>query len=67
MHKVAIETYATCELEGTLFINFLTGFIHRPEVYLDGLSLSVAAHGITPRSVALDIPVADYARDQLLL
>lgn len=63
MHKVAIDTYAACDLDGTLFINFLTGFIHRPEIYLEGLNNAVTAHGITPRSIALDVPVADYARD----
>lgn len=63
LHKQAIETYASCDLDGFIFINFLTGFIHRPEVYLEGLSQAVEQHGITPRSVVLDVPLADYVRD----
>ncbi len=63
MHKVAIDNFAACDLEGYLFVNFLTGFIHRPEVYLDGLSQAVSRHGITPRCIALDVPLADYVRD----
>ncbi len=63
LHKQAIETYAKCDLDGFIFINFLTGFIHRPEVYLEGLSQAVEQHGITPRNVVLDVPLADYMRD----
>lgn len=63
MHKLAIDTFAACGLEGHIFINFLTGFIHRPEVYLEGLSQAVERHNLTPRSVALDVPLADYVRD----
>jgi len=63
MHKQAIDTFAECDLEGYLFVNFLTGFIHRPEVYLEGLSQAVSKHGITPRCIALDVPLSDYVRD----
>lgn len=63
LHKQAIETYASCDLSGYIFINFLTGFIHRPEVYLEGLSQAVEHHKITPHNVVLDIPLADYVRD----
>ncbi len=63
LHKQAIETFAQCGMEGFIFINFLTGFIHRPEIYLEGLSQAVEQHGITPHSVVLDVPVADYVRD----
>lgn len=63
MHKLAIDTFAACDLEGYIFINFLTGFIHRPEVYLEGLSKAVDHHHIMPRCIALDVPLTDYARD----
>lgn len=63
MQKVAIDTYAACDLEGYLFINFLTGFIHRPEVYLEGLSQAVERHHVTPKHIALDVPLTDYVRD----
>lgn len=63
MHKVAVDSFAKSDLDGTLFVNFLTGFIHRPEVYLEGLSQAVDRHHLTPRSIALDVPLADYVRD----
>lgn len=63
MHKLAIDTFAACDLDGYIFINFLTGFIHRPEVYLEGLSKAVEHHHIMPRCIALDVPLTDYARD----
>ncbi len=63
LHKKAIETFAHSGLDGFIFINFLTGFIHRPEVYLEGLSQAVAMHSIAPCSVVLDVPLADYIRD----
>lgn len=67
LHKQAIETYATCELDGFVFINFLTGFIHRPEIYLEGLAQAVEQHDIAPCSVVLDVPLADYVRDMTKL
>ncbi len=51
------------DLEGFIFINFLTGFIHRPEVYLDGLNQAVDKNHLLPRYVALDVPLLDYAKD----
>jgi len=63
MHKQAIDTFAACDLDGYIFINFLTGFIHRPEVYLEGLSQAVERHHLMPRSIALDVPLTDYVRD----
>ena len=63
MHKNAIECFIAGDLEGYLFINFLTGFIHRPEVYLEGLRLAVERHHVLPRTIALDVPLVDYAKD----
>lgn len=63
MHRQAIDCFVSGDLEGVLFINFLTGFIHRPEKYLEGLSQAVERHQLLPRSVALDVPLLDYAKD----
>ncbi len=63
MHRQAIQCFNDSDLEGFLFINFLTGFIHRPEVYLEGLSQAVERYQILPRAVALDVPLIDYAKD----
>jgi EAL domain-containing protein (putative c-di-GMP-specific phosphodiesterase class I) len=63
MHKQAIQCFVESDLEGFLFINFLTGFIHRPEVYLEGLSQAVDRHHLVSRAVALDVPLIDYAHN----
>ena len=63
LHKQAIECFVGSDLEGYIFINFLTGFIHRPEVYLDGLSQAVSRTHVRPASVVLDVPLGDYAKD----
>lgn len=63
LHRHAVESYIASDLDGYLFINFLTGFIQRPEVYLEGLSHAVSRSEIRARAVVLDIPFADYARD----
>lgn len=63
MHRQAIQSFIGCDLEGFVFINFLTGFIHRPEVYLEGLSQAVEQCGMPARSVVLDVPLSDYAQN----
>lgn len=63
MHKQAIEAYVESDFEGLAFINFLTGFIHQPDAYLEGLSQAVERHGIAPQLIALDVPLVDYAKD----
>jgi EAL domain-containing protein (putative c-di-GMP-specific phosphodiesterase class I) len=63
MQKLAVSCFAHNDLEGFLFVNFLTGFIHRPEIYFEGLSQAVDAHGLLPRNVVLDIPLGAYTRD----
>lgn len=67
LHKQAIECFVGSDLEGYIFINFLTGFIHRPEVYFDGLSQAVTRMHVRPASVVLDVPLGDYARDMAKL
>jgi EAL domain-containing protein (putative c-di-GMP-specific phosphodiesterase class I) len=63
LHKQAVEAFVSSGLEGYLFINFLTGFIHRPEVYFEGLSQAVSRTHLRPASVVLDVPLSDYAKD----
>ncbi len=67
LHKQAIDAYVASDLEGYLFINFLTGFVHRPEVYLDGLSQAVSRAHMRPGAVVLDVPLGDYAKDMAKL
>lgn len=63
MHRQAIQTFVEFDLEGFVFINFLTGFIHRPEVYLEGLSQAVEQYKLLARAVVLDVPLSDYAQN----
>ena len=67
LHKQAVECFVASDLEGYIFINFLTGFIHRPEVYLDGLSQAVIRSHVRPGAVVLDVPLHDYAKDMAKL
>lgn len=67
MHKEAIGHFADAGLPGIIFINFLTGFIHRPEVYLDGLNQAVEKQQLSPESVVLDIPLPAYAENKTKL
>lgn len=67
LHKHAVDCFVSSDLEGLIFINFLTGFIHRPEVYFDGLSQAVSANHMRPASVVLDVPLGDYAKDMAKL
>jgi len=67
LHKQAIESFVESDLEGYIFINFLTGFIHRPEIYLDGLSQAVNRTHVRSSAVVLDVPLGDYAKDMAKL
>lgn len=60
LHKQAIESFVGSDLEGFIFINFLTGFIHRPEVYLDGLSQAASRCEVRPGAIVLDVPLHRY-------
>lgn len=50
----AIKTFVSSDFNGFLFVNFFPGFIHRPAVYLEGLSDTVKAHGIVAKHIVLD-------------
>ena len=63
MHQQAIQSFMQQELGGVIFINFLTGFIHLPEIYLEGLSQAVERYHVTPSSVVLDVPLGSYGSD----
>lgn len=55
LHHKAIEAFAEAGYEGHLFINFFSGFIHRPEVYLDNLKKETKRYRISPEQIVLDI------------
>ena len=63
MHVKAIESFIASDLEGYLFINFVPGFIHRPEKYLEGLSEAVRFHGMPAKNLVLDFTHSELSRD----
>ncbi len=63
LHVQAIHTFATSNFNGYLFVNFFPGFIHRPAVYLEGLSETAKQYGIFAKHIVLDFTRAETQRD----
>ena len=63
MHQQAVQTFMENDLQGMLFINFLTSFIHLPEIYLEGLSNAVETSQLPSRQIVLDVPLSSYGND----
>lgn len=59
----AIKTFAASEFNGFLFVNFFPGFIHRPAVYLEGLSDTAKQYGIISKHIVLDFTNSEHPRD----
>ncbi len=64
LHSKAIEAMVQGSYNGTLFVNFLPGFIQKPDVYLEGLSREVQRHGLVPQRIALDLTEAELPRNR---
>ncbi len=54
LHQKAVEAFIANEAENRLFINFQSGFIHRPEVYLEGLNHVVKKYNLPERNIVLE-------------
>jgi len=63
LHVQAIKTFVASNLPGFLFVNFFTGFIHRPEVYLEGLTETARAFGLIAKYIVLDFTNAEAQQD----
>jgi EAL domain-containing protein (putative c-di-GMP-specific phosphodiesterase class I) len=63
LHQKAIEAFMASGERGRLFINFLPGFIHRPEVYLDRLAQEVKHYGVTPGDLVLDLTESELQKN----
>ncbi len=63
LHVQAIHTFATSDFNGFLFVNFFPGFIHRPSVYLEGLSETARQYGMLAKHVVLDFTRSETQRD----
>ncbi len=59
----AIKTFVSSDFNGFLFVNFFPGFIHRPAVYLEGLSETVKSFGIVSKHIVLDFTKSETPRD----
>lgn len=67
LHIEAVKTFIQSDLEGFLFVNFVPGFIHRPEKYLEGLTEAAKIYNMQAKHVVLDFTRAETPRDALHL
>lgn len=63
LHIQAINTFVSSEFDGFLFVNFLPGFIHRPDVYLEGLSETVKSYKVIAKHIVLEFTQSETPRD----
>lgn len=63
LHVQAIKTFMASELTGFLFINFFTGFIQRPEVYLEGLTDTARNFGLISKYIVLELTKSENQKD----
>jgi EAL domain-containing protein (putative c-di-GMP-specific phosphodiesterase class I) len=63
LHVQAIRTFVSSQFNGFLFVNLFPGFIHRPAVYLEGLSETVKSFGIVAKHIVLDFTRSETPRD----
>ena len=55
LHVEAVRNFCGHALRGTLFINFIPGFIQKADKYLEGLDDAVREHGLPPKRIALEV------------
>lgn len=63
LHVQAIKTFVASDFNGFLFVNFFPGFIHRPSVYLEGLSETAKSFGVVAKNIVLDFTKSETPRD----
>ena len=63
LHVKAIRSFVEADLHGFLFVNFVPGFIHRPEVYLEGLSEAAQTYGMPAKQIVLDLTNSEKSSD----
>jgi EAL domain-containing protein (putative c-di-GMP-specific phosphodiesterase class I) len=67
LHRESVKTFTEHDLNGFLFVNFVAGFIQRPEVYLEGLSSAVQEYSMSSKQVALDLTQSEESHDLMHL
>lgn len=63
LHVKAVTSFISSDLEGFLFINFVPGFIHRPEKYLEGLTDAAKFNGMPAKQIVLDFARCESPND----
>jgi EAL domain-containing protein (putative c-di-GMP-specific phosphodiesterase class I) len=63
LHVKAVTSFISSDLEGFLFINFVPGFIHRPEKYLEGLTDAAKFQGMPAKQIVLDFTRSESPND----
>jgi EAL domain-containing protein (putative c-di-GMP-specific phosphodiesterase class I) len=63
LHVQAIKTFVASDFNGFLFVNFFPGFIHRPAVYLEGLSDTAKQYGVIAKNIVLDFTKSENPHD----
>lgn len=63
LHVKAVTSFISSDLEGFLFINFVPGFIHRPEKYLEGLTDAAKFNGMPAKQIVLDFTRCESPND----
>ncbi len=67
LHALAVHTFVGGGLEGFLFVNFVPGFIMRPEKYLEGLAMAAQETGMPPKNIVLDVTQSELPHDAMHL
>lgn len=63
LHAFSIERFSESKLSGSLFINFITGFIQLPERYLQALGTAVKENDFPANRLVLDVSKSDHVED----
>ncbi len=63
LHQKAVESFVASNAENRLFINFQSGFVQRPEVYLEGLSHVVKKYNLPEKNIVLDLTQSESQRN----
>lgn len=63
LQVLAIKSFSEGCLPGRLFINFMTGFIQRPEKYLEALTDAATHYNLIPKNLVLDVTNSNSLAD----
>lgn len=59
----AVKTFTSTELSGFLFVNFVPGFIHRPEIYLEKFTETAKLFAMPAKHLVLDFTQSESPKD----